>query len=343
MTFGLLSLLLLLTIASTGGTPDARGQEFEGTPGTGVIGFTQWGFNGSRIGLVEQHRPNQIHYVVERKGRQVGRPMPFDGPAFLPGGRELVYAGYSNGGRRHELFTAGLDGGSTRRMSGTVGASHPVVSEGGLLAFARSRSGFSLKGVPHAFQSSAVWVLDLQTGKQVQITPWRRYVSLVPTSFSPDGTVLTVTMSTEGTERVLMLNPGDGSTVSTVGDASEAAISPDGSLIAFVRADGMGIRRIVVATHDGDVLRTLQAGGRGSVSAPSWDSHGEKIAFIEVERSTPRHRALISLVEASADGSCQATAASWRYSQLPLGLSPISGPVWQPSNATTSSSVDACS
>ena len=66
---------------------------------------------------------------------------------------------------------------------------NPVMApDGRTVAFSRSRLVKVLPGRENYLIKSAIWLLNVKTGKLRRLTRWRLQTSLEPSSFSPDGT-----------------------------------------------------------------------------------------------------------------------------------------------------------
>ena len=118
------------------------------------------------------------------------------------------------------------------------------------------------------FHGSSVWLVDLKSGRQRQLTPWRDGVKYQASSFSPDGSTLLATHQED--DRLLneaepvALQVDSGGSRRVFADGSSPLYSPDGSEIVFNRgftgesatdgdlvisADGSNLRRLTSEQH----------------------------------------------------------------------------------------------
>lgn len=245
------------------------------------------------------------------------------------------------------IFTVRADGSGLSAVRGISNASGPVLSpDGHTVAFTRlldreTPTTVGGKRRKEGFHGTSIWIVDLSTGAQRQLTPWRDGLSYVASSFSPDGMTLLAThednlLLNESQPVVLRLD-GSGSR-SLLDDGSSPVYSPDGSQIALVRRtveygeDREENIDLYVINADGSGLRRLtRTPGRFEL-APSWDPSGNRLAYIgfssaRVETAAfgpgPVLGAGTALMQVNADGTCQTKVLS-----MP-GIS-FSGPAWQP-------------
>jgi len=245
--------------------------------------------------------------------------------SWSPDGERLAFTGilWFKRGDDHEpvrrLFTVAADGGRPRAIPGTKGAGGPIFApDGRSVAFTRAvdretptRVGGKLW--KRGFHGSSVWIVDLGTGAQRQLTQWRDRVFYTASSYSPDGSTLLATHEDpllDEPEPVVLAVDGSGSR-RLFSDGINPVYSPDGSEIALIRrvlpngrlgmdlfaikADGTGLRRL---TRTPDLFE----------SAVSWDPSGERLAFtridpLQLETGNPGRRD--ALMQINADGSCQ--------------------------------------
>jgi len=253
------------------------------------------------------------------------RPFPFYGPSWTGDGSAIAFLGSQ--GKSTSVYAIGADGEQLQRLGGVTGAVFSPDGKG--IAFSTSRSHHRHPGRPAGgdYSSTATWIADLGTGKARRLTAWRNGLSNVPTSFSPDGSLLALTMSDDSADEqqvVLARADGSGSTP-LIADASEGSISPDGTRIAFagylnptvIEAEenrDYKIGELYVANIDGSGVKRLTKNEDGVETSPSWDPSGERIAYVETKASTSFVPGLDFLFpfgnrirEMNADGTCQKT------------------------------------
>jgi Tol biopolymer transport system component len=264
-------------------------------------------------------------------------PSPGSTVSWSADGAWLAFAGSK--GRRKGIYRLGADGTGLRFLRGTKGGRHPVVSpDGRRIAFARDRISGDL-----SFLASSAWVASADGRGASRLTPWRNYVEYLPSSFSPDGSVVAVTRSDlrSGSRSTVFLHRLDGRRGVRVlaRRASEAVFSPDGSQIALIRhkvSSRGGIPVVVnkdlyVMGADGTASKALTRTHRIAETRPSWDPSGQRIAFNSFRISKDPIEALFdellpvdnSIVQVNADGSC-------RQKLLSLRGAALYAPAWQP-------------
>jgi len=271
----------------------------------------------------------------------------FSPVSWFPDGEKLAFSGVVGfeKGDDHEaiqkIFTVGADGRGLRVVRGTREALGPIVSpDGRTVAFTRSidrevPTTVGGKSWKEGFHGSSIWTVDIQTGAQRRLTPWRSGLDYTASSFSPDGSTLLATFEDD-----LLLNEPqpvalklDGSGSRRIVEAGGSAVySPDGTQIALVRRiEEYGENRaentdLFVVDADGSGLRRLTRTPGQPELSPSWDPSGERLAYVRLplERSEEAPFGLgTALMQINADGSCQSRIASPR-------LSFFFAPVWQP-------------
>lgn len=274
-------------------------------------------------------------------------PSPFEGPAWSADGSTLVFSGYrldAKGELRGDgvprLFTVGAEGGQPLQLSGTRGATRPVLSpDGRTVAFARSK--FTDRYDPKqplkfGLQLSAtVWSIPLEGGEARRLTPWRNRLLNLPAAFSPNGSTLLIERDRGQGPEVLAREHGGGPLRLIARGAEDPAFSPDGTRIALVSyRDGLTVRtargpepvgELYVVAADGSGPRRLTTTRSAGESQPSWSPSGARIAFLRTPGpggSGPGSK----LMQVNADGSCprRITGSSGRSAPV------IYGPTWQP-------------
>ncbi len=222
--------------------------------------------------------------------------------------------------RRPGIFTLPAGGGPRSWIQGTERGFEPVFSpDGATIALARARYG-ERQGRPPYF-SVSTWVVVSSGGRPRQLTPWRDGLVALPSSFSPDGRRLVVDRQTPGESPQIVSLPVAGGRASLlVRNGLEAAYSPDGTAIAFVRLRPTGrfLRRprfpvfgsdVYVAGLEGSrIERQLTFTPKRRETGPSWDPSGERLVFTQLPaKLTFEAQSGIgsSIIEINADGSCR--------------------------------------
>jgi Tol biopolymer transport system component len=222
-------------------------------------------------------------------------------------------------------YVANSDGAELHMVAGTKGGNGAVLSpDGKWIAFFLTREHHPkinpknpksyLAFVTKGYMSTSTWIVPTTGGKGRRLTPWAngRYES--PSSFSPDGSTLLVTVDRNGAKPevdAIDLATGKARTVEV--EASEAAYSPDGSEIAFIsyrdRESVPGFdepeatSEIYVANADGTDARRITHTPKVQESQPSWDPSGARLVY---ERSPGGMFGILegTIAESNVDGSC---------------------------------------
>ena len=238
------------------------------------------------------------------------------------------------------MFSVRADGSGLKRIRGADEAIGPVFSpDGRTLAFTRlvDREGPTTVGGRRwkdGFYGSSVWTVDLESGRQRRLTPWRDGVSFVASSYSPDGTTL---LATHDDDRLLReaepvaLDVDGGGFRSLFSDGGSPVYSPDGSKIAFVRlipesADGSGESSdLFVMDGNGGGAHRITRSPDIELS-PSWDPSGERLAYQRVAVVGSADEGIgftFAMLEINADGSCPTIVK-------PRPRTALVAPVWRP-------------
>jgi len=234
--------------------------------------------------------------------------------SWRPDGGEAAFNGIGN------LFRANADGSGARPINAASAESPVYAPDGHTIAFAR----FGRRGLE-------VWTIDLDTGEQRQLTPSRRGLIYIPTSFSPDGRTLLATRvdnRLRGDAEPVALHLDTGGVTRLVEEGLEPMYSPDGSRIALLRDFGnrrnpsLRANDLFVLNPATGSLRRLTDTPHKDELYPSWDPSGERIAFARFRRN--RFEWANSIVQVNADGSCEKEILPTRERVL------LYAPAWQP-------------
>lgn len=236
-----------------------------------------------------------------------------------------------------KIFTVGADGSGLRPIPGTRGVAGPVFSpDGRTLAFTRDDpAAVGDKRWETGFDGSSIWLMDLVTGAQRQLTPWQDEVRYVATSFSPDGTTLLATHEDDlhlmEPEPVALRLDGLGSR-RLLDDGSEPVYSPDGSKIALIRRikeygeeQGENTDLFVIDADGGGVRRLTRTPGLVELF-PSWDPSSQRLAYVRLPANRSEDAPFgyrTALMQVNGDGSCQTKVVSVRRTYFFV-------PSWQP-------------
>lgn len=164
-----------------------------------------------------------------------------------------------------------LSFGSSRQITSAPGwEAEPALSpDGGLIAYGSDESG-----------NPDIWIIDVQGGNALRLTDYGG-PDRNPAWF-PDGSAVAFDSTRGGKPGIWKVARLGGSATPLVPDAQHAAISPDGTRIAFARLGASGQLRIAVAplrdptratilTRDGD--------GAGEHLSPVWSPDGTMICY----------------------------------------------------------------
>lgn len=223
------------------------------------------------------------------------------------------------------LYLARADGTEVHAIPGTNGASDPVLSpDGRLLAYSLTREHHPkfdprnlksvLKSLKHSWSSTTTWIVPTAGGTPRRLTSWGKGRSSEPSSISPDGKTLAVTVERPGSKQevdAVDLATGKARTLEV--DGADAAYSPDGSEIAFVSYrdhesvpgfdEPEAVSELYVAAADGTGAHRITHTPHMQEGAPSWDPGGTRLAYL---RSPGGGLGVFeqSIAESNADGTC---------------------------------------
>jgi len=280
-------------------------------------------------------------------------PYPLTGPAWSPDGSLLAFSGMTGPGprlgeaRSRRIYLVGADGSGLRAIPGTRGGFDPVFSpDGESIAFAQStrRRHRTSKTVWRVGVSTTAWRIGLDGTGLSQLTEWESGVQNLPSSFSPDGSVLALTHRDASRDRIdataLRLNRRGSYVLSK--SAIWPKYSPDGSRIAFLGirrlgdtsccelGDGFSVDLYTMNADRSSRLRLTDTPAKAE-RPPSWDPSGERLAY--TTKSAPTVSASgdleAAVMQINADGTC--------LSRLSVPVPRYAGPhtffhypVWQP-------------
>lgn len=274
-------------------------------------------------------------------GRRTG-PLPyfFSPLSWSADGGQLAFSaivGRRGGdeGPDFRIFLVSADGSGLRPVPRTRNGYAPLLSpDGRTLAFTRSRQEESLTTTTNGrerrrrFEAAAIWMLDLASGAQRRLTPWRNGLEYLASSFSLDGSTLLATRSDNrrtDTPEPVALRLDSGAATRLLVDGLFPVYSPDGSKIALFREVGEDIDLYVLDVASGSLLRLTRTPRNVELFA-SWDPSGERLAFMRFSSGSSEPASLgigDSLMQINADGTCPTKTLS----------APRTGfyvPAWQP-------------
>lgn len=260
--------------------------------------------------------------------------------AWSPDGSLLAYSKPRKDGHRAIFVVPAGGNGRPREVAGTRGGEWPVFSpDGRSLAFARYRVEGARKNRLPAFESSSVWIVDLESGVRRQLTRWRNNLWQYPSSFSPDGSTLLLSRLDfqRSIEYEIVALRFDGRTSGLlVGEGDEPLYSPDGTKIVFTEWRERKVwapkrakwvfrptADLYVVDADGSRRRRLTRTPGRIETLGGWDPSGERIVYSQYRRQSFAPGTTIAVMEINADGSCSREILSApRVGYL--------GPTWQP-------------
>ena len=213
---------------------------------------------------------------------------------------------------------------------------NPIISpDGRFVAFSRAKFIKALPGRENYLFKSSIWSLDVETGKVKQRTRWIGTV-LTPSSYSPDGRRLALTVFTRHGLQASAVDLRNGRLSLLAREASDPVYSPDGSEVAFVRWTNWRASGIDDGSPPIDELRVTRIGAfprsrlllrsHKLLAWPSWDPSGQRLAFTRtrvVENGYTDPKKGDALMAINADGTCLKKVYTDRETTL-------HGATWQP-------------
>lgn len=281
-------------------------------------------------------------------GGKTARPVPnpFSPASWSAAGIAAFAALNRWEGGDQSIYRVAADGSGLRKVAGTKDGFRPVLSpDGRKLAFGMLRQ--QTKPGPGGkdvliFDGASTWVVKASGGKAKRITPWKNGLFEFPSSFSPDGRTLGLSVTERfgkrGSRETAVAARPNGSGAKVIAkNATSPVFSPDGTKVALLLTDkpktfksGKGKMTLVpsdlgVAALDGSGLVRLTHTANLEL-LPSWDPSGERLAYVE-QRASGKLADSIglgdSIMQINADGSCRRTILSERGVIL-------YGPSWEP-------------
>jgi Tol biopolymer transport system component len=222
-------------------------------------------------------------------------------------------------------YVAGADGTGVHVVAGTKGGKGAVLSpDGAWIAFYRTREHHPhinptnptsvLKSLAGGYTSTSTWIVSPAGGKPRRLTPWSNHRYEAPSSFSPDGSTLLLTVDRAGAKpEVDAIDLATGKIRTVEIEAAEAAYSPDGSEIAFITYrdhesvpgfdEPEATSEVYVAKADGTDVRRVTHTPKLEESKPSWDPSGDRLVY---GRSPGGMFGILegTIGESNVDGSC---------------------------------------
>jgi TolB protein len=212
-------------------------------------------------------------------------------PAWLPGGRSLLYVSDREGGRdiyQLEMGNGGRPSGEPVRLTTGLNVSQISVSaDGRRLAYAV----FS--------QSSNVWSVPIPAGEASLVSraePVTRGSQVIENfSLSPDGRWLAFDSDRGGTSQIYRMPLGGGDVEQLTSGAAAAFVpqfSPDGREIAY-HSFVDGVRQIFVIPAEGGSPTQITTGSEG-FWAPRWSPDGRTLSIVKSPLTPEREVDLVT-------------------------------------------------
>ncbi len=273
-------------------------------------------------------------------------PYPLSGPTWSPDGASIAFAGIKGPSRgllkprRRQIYLVAADGSGLAAIPSTREGFAPVFfPDGRRIAFARSRW-----GLPEVRQKSiSIWSVGLNGSGLTQLTEWAPGIENLPSSFSPDGSILAFTHRDAIRERVdaRALRLGDGSSLVLARNAKWPRYSPDGSRIAFLGVeavdggsccelgDGFSVDLYTMNANGSSRLRLTDTPLKAE-QPPSWDPSGERLAYMTKNSPAEGSGSYVdSVMQVNADGTCPSRISTPVLNSDGNWVA-FSFPAWQP-------------
>jgi len=251
----------------------------------------QQGIFTRQIAFVNDFTGRKELYVADYNGKNMCRLTNDNSIVILPrisrDGSKIIFTSYRSG--NPDLFLINIDGTGRRRISAKAGLN---------VSPSWAPSGEELAVTLSIDESPNIYLIDLNGVVKSRLT--RNPGADTAPAISPDGSQLAFTSDQPGFPQIYIMNM-DGTglrRITSVGHCDSAAWSPDGQILAYVKAEGnnhFDIYSIEVLTG---IERRL-TWGQGDNENPAWSPDGRFIIF------TSSRRGKIELFIMSADGTDQ--------------------------------------
>jgi dipeptidyl aminopeptidase/acylaminoacyl peptidase len=278
-----------------------------------------------------------------------------DGSKYAFFGKPVKLAKKERAGKGEEaatnrVYVINADGTGLHRIDGTEGTNSAVISpDGSMVAFTRTHAHHPpikwknpksiLESFKRSYLSRTTWIVPTAGGKPRRLTSWSNHLLTEPTSFSPDGATLLVSITKAGSEtEVDAIDLATGKRRTIEADASEASYSADGSKIAFISnrdhesmqgfADREAISEVYVAAADGSGATRVTHTPKTNEIDPNFDPSGARLAYLAAPGGlfgSLEGRA----TEINVDGTCTATLSP-AEPRRKKGVMLIGIPSWLP-------------
>jgi Tol biopolymer transport system component len=290
-------------------------------------------------------------------------PIPFGTLSWSGDGERLAFLGRPAGAKggskapKIRAYVVDADGSGLHAVPGTIGTVVAAISpDGESVAFTRKRERHSklpklhpkdpgktieeLENFHKGYESLSTWIAPVGGGKARRVTKWENERFAEPTSFSPDGRLLAVTMRPPGgREEIDTVDLASGATKTIEVEGADAAFSPDGTRIAFTSFrdresisgfDGPeATSELYVANADGSGAKRITNTPELEETGPSWDPSGNRIGYLREPGGFLNFLGIeAELMEVNADGRCSTAVA--KPKPTGAGQASVQPPSWRP-------------